>query len=56
MYVIKNAGRYVAREGSASSFTNRLEHAQTYPTREEAQRNACGNETVVAVADILGQG
>ncbi len=53
MFVIRNAGRYVARSGSASSFTWDLAKAQKFATREAAEREACGNESVVAVADML---
>lgn len=47
MYVIKNAGRYVARQGSPSSFVVKVENARKFNTREAAQAEACGNETVV---------
>jgi hypothetical protein len=53
MYVILNAGRYVARAGSGSSFTRSLEAARKFATREAAIGEACGNETVRSVSDIL---
>jgi hypothetical protein len=53
MFVIKNAGRYVAEPGSVSSFTLSLEYARTFPTREAAEREKCGNETIVEVSSIL---
>lgn len=54
MYVlIKENGWYVARAGSAGSYTPKLQHARIFTTREEAERNRCGNESIVAVADIL---
>lgn len=54
MYVIKNdeRGDYVARPGSARSY-GQLDTAQAYHSKDEAQRNACGNETVIDVRDIM---
>lgn len=50
MYVIKNAGRYVGTAPrSKSSYTTKMEYARKYPTREAAQAEACGNETVLHV-------
>lgn len=49
----KNDGRYVAYPGMASSYTDRLEDARLYGTREAAQRDACGNERVAMVRDCL---
>lgn len=51
--LIKENGWYVARAGSAGSYTPKLQHARIFTTREEAERNRCGNESIVAVADIL---
>lgn len=59
-YVIvrtRHAGRqdYVARSGAGSSYTQRLENACVYPTREEAKRDLCPhNETVVELRTLLG--
>lgn len=55
MYVlVRSDGAYVARPGSASSYTRSLQNARTYPTKEAAERDRCpGNETVVAVSEIM---
>lgn len=57
MYVIQRTdGLYVARQGSEHSYTRKLEDARKYRTRQEADNDRCaGNETVVAVADLLGE-
>jgi hypothetical protein len=55
MYVIRNSnGRYVANPGMRSSFTPFLENARKFSTREAAQRECCGNETVLSISEILG--
>ena len=55
MYIIRNndTGKYVARPGSEHSYTAKLEHARTFPTRAIAQTDACGNESVLAVSQVL---
>jgi hypothetical protein len=54
MYVIMRRYReYVARPGSLRSYTRSLEDARKFETREEAERNKCGDETVKNVSDIL---
>lgn len=47
MYTIKKGLLYVAVGGRQSSYTNNPEYAVKYSTKEEAEKNACGNETVV---------
>lgn len=62
-YVLKHfkdgsryAGYYVARPGSEHSYTRKLEHAQTFPTREAAQAAACvESEGPVALEDLIGR-
>lgn len=49
-----NDGKYVSQPGSARSYTGRLEDARIYPTREQAERDPCGNETVRSIADCFG--
>jgi hypothetical protein len=59
VYVIqRNDGTYVANTLTialkGSSYTCKLQYAQVFATREQAQRELCPeNETIVAVADIL---
>lgn len=55
MFVIKRSedGKYVNQPGSKNSYTSILENAQKFSTRESAQSNACGNESVVSVDSIL---
>jgi len=55
MYIIKRSdGAYVSRPGSTSSYTRRIEEAQKFMSREEAEQNRCpGNEYVLSVDSIL---
>ena len=47
-------GGYVARPGSASSYTRDLAKAQRFPTREAAERERClENEQVVDLRDYF---
>jgi hypothetical protein len=46
-------GAYVARAGSAHSYTRKLTEAAIYTTREAAAGNACGNEHAADVAALL---
>lgn len=57
-YVLRRTdGAYVAdmsKNPTGSSYTNKLQHAQVFHTREAAERNRCiENETVVALEEIL---
>jgi hypothetical protein len=56
MYVIKRGNEYVAPAGSHKSYTKKLENARTFPTRAAAEADACGNESVHAVSDLVGRG
>jgi len=50
MFVIEHTdgGRYVARPGSHGAYTRLLQHARTFRTREEAERERCPeNERIV---------
>jgi hypothetical protein len=38
---------YVARPGSARSYTRSRKHAHVFTTLEEAERNRCGNERII---------
>jgi hypothetical protein len=51
-YVIKRNedSAYVAKPG-ARSYTKLLQGARTWPAREAAERERCGNERVVAFED-----
>lgn len=55
MYVIRRSdGKYVSKPGSQSSYTNRLENAQKFATKEAADANRCpGNESTVSVDSLL---
>jgi hypothetical protein len=56
MFVIVNTEthKYVARRGSEHSYTTRLENAETFRTRDAAEKDRCpGNEIVVDVNDLL---
>lgn len=41
--------RFVSAKGSARSYTDKLQYARTFATREEAQADCCGNESVVPI-------
>lgn len=45
-------GKYVARPGSEHSYTSKLEDARVFRTREEADRDCCGNEQVVPIEEL----
>lgn len=57
MYVIQRTdqgGGFVAKEGSAASYTHNLQKARIFSTRERAQAQCCpGNEIPIAVANLL---
>jgi hypothetical protein len=57
MYVLQRTnqgGGYVARPGSLRSYTRKLQHARTFATREQAERERCPeNERVVTVEDAM---
>lgn len=52
-YVIMKGCRYVAIPGRLKSYTRSLQYARVFATREAARAEACGDESVVAVSDIL---
>jgi hypothetical protein len=49
MWVITKGRFYVAREGRKKSYTTSLQHARQFATREQAQNDCCGNETIVHI-------
>jgi hypothetical protein len=53
-YVIRSndTGKYVAYPGSKSSYTRDILNARRFATREDAKRDACGNETVINLAGM----
>ncbi len=56
MYIIKNTDRgyYLARAGSSSSYTNKLEHARVFSTHEKAKAECCiENEYPISVSALL---
>jgi hypothetical protein len=55
MYVIirNSDGKFVSCPGSQYSYTNYLQKAQTFSTKEIAERHACGNETVIDTKDCF---
>lgn len=52
-FAIRNieTGKYVAAKGHKNSYVSSLQAKalQTYTTREAAEANKCGNETVVTI-------
>ena len=52
--LVRNDGLFVAQPGSEHSYTTKLAHARTYPTRAAAVGDSCvENETARPVADLL---
>ena len=50
MYIIRRTdggrrGKYVNQPGSKHAYTNMRDRARQFPTKEEAQKDCCGNET-----------
>lgn len=45
-------GKYVCPPGQENSYTDDLAKAYVYDSREHAEKNRCGNETVVEVPEI----
>ena len=57
-YLIKRTdqgGGYVSRPGSLHSYTQKLEHARVYKTREQALADRCpgGGEIIICTDDIF---
>lgn len=54
-FVLRNIdnGKFVAPSGSHNSYTDRLQNAKTFATREAAEADACGNEVAAAVEDLM---
>ena len=54
-FVIKRIedGKYVALPGQLHSYVSALQNARTFNTVEQAERECCGNEHVVAIRDEM---
>lgn len=52
-YILKNihTGCWVTPSGSARSYTNKLQNARIFHTREAAERERCGNERIQTVEE-----
>lgn len=48
-YVVWNIDekKYVAERGMESSYTNKLQNARVFQSKEAAQADCCGNERVI---------
>jgi hypothetical protein len=52
--LVRTDGKYVAPQGSYSSYVSKLENARIYPTRDEAENDRCvENETIRSVSECL---
>lgn len=49
----KDDGRYVSGPGVVYSYTSDIKRARIFKSKEEAERDCCGNETVVDILDEL---
>jgi len=58
MFVIrrKSDSRFVAQAGSKSSYTDYLQTARRFATREQAQAECCDNEYVTSVDECFKGG
>ena len=52
MFVIMKGRYFVAKPGSKKSYTSKIENAQQFKTREEAEENKRGNEVVRVVVSL----
>lgn len=54
-YIIKRIddGKYVAAQGSKSSYTTNIAKARRFAVRDDAVRDCCGNERVVSIEEAL---
>ena len=46
-------GKFVCPAGSEKSYASDLAKARIYPTREAAEADKCGNESVHPITDFL---
>jgi len=53
MYIIKKGNLYVANPGSKNSYTNKIEKARKFSTKEAAEKEKCGNEMVVSLSTMF---
>lgn len=53
-YVIqRDNGKFVARQDSKHSYTDKLQHARPFAAYEDAKRECCGNERVRPVDVVI---
>lgn len=52
-YVIMRSDLYLAAQGSQKSYTSKLEHARVFYTREAAEAEKCGNESICSLDFVL---
>jgi hypothetical protein len=53
--IVREDGKFVARNGSEYSYTDKLQEAKRYDSLEQAKRDCCfGNESVRTVSEIMG--
>lgn len=53
MYVIMKGQLFVSISGSNASYTNDILKARKFKSKEDAERNKCGNETVKNIYNLL---
>lgn len=50
----RNPGElYVAPLGRPAAYTNKLQHARVFTTLAEAEREKCGNETILPLDEAM---
>jgi hypothetical protein len=47
-------GKFVAPAGAQRSYVKSLQDARAFTTREAAEQERCGNESIVVVRDVMG--
>ena len=54
MFVIRGPNGFVNKSGSYHSYTKFIEQARKFSTKEDAEKDKCGNETVIDVYKYIG--
>ena len=54
-YVIKKGNKFVARPGRKNAYTNTLTCARVFETKEQAEKDCCGNEIIVKITDCINK-
>lgn len=56
--IVRNSsdgGGYVAKSGSSSSYTRSLSAAEKFSSKDDAERQCCGNERAIPLQPLLDE-